>query len=116
MYSLYDPDFTLEYTEADEVIIYHKGKEIAQEVIPGLTGERQLMDVAISILAKMYPEHEYIAIPECARMLNLNRGSIDWIVNHQLILNYHYIAIGGRNFLTAKGVEAIEKKLKEKND
>ena len=62
MYTLYDPDFTAEYTDNDEVIIYHKGKEVAQTIAKDLKTDRQLIDIAISLLNKLYTRKE---VHEC---------------------------------------------------
>lgn len=115
MYTLYDPDFTAEYTDQDEVVIYHKGKEVAQTIAKDLKTDRQLIDIAISLLNKLYTRKEYMSATEAADLLNVSRMSVHWIAENQLVLNYHYIMIGKKKYFTPKGFEVLEQRYKEKN-
>ena len=115
MYTLYDPAFTVEYTDQDEVVVYHKGKEIAQAVIPGIEKEQVLLDKAIELLSQVYPDHGYVSAQEAANMFGLLRGSIHYLMEKHMVINYHYVVIGKGKFLTPEGIKAIERN-KEKND
>lgn len=114
MYTLYDPDFTVEYTEDDEVIVYHKGEEVAQAVIPEIEKEQVLFNKAIELLSQAYPPHNYISAQEAADMFGMLRGSMHYLIDRNLVLNYHYISIGKAKFLTPEGIAAIENA--KKND
>ena len=115
MYTLYDPTFTVEYTDQDEVIVYANGQEVAQEIIPGIEKEQILFDKAIELLSQVYPPHNYISAQEAANMFGLLRGSIHYLMEKHMVINYHYVVIGKGKFLTPEGIKAIERN-KEKND
>lgn len=114
MYEMYDKNFQVEYTEDDEVIVYLKGKEVAQGIIPDLDTERKLMDAAIELMNGKYPDMKLTSVSDAARFFGLKNWSVHWILINQLILNYHYYMIGKNRYITPEGMEAIEIKQKEK--
>lgn len=116
MYQMYDGDFTVEYTEADEIIVRLYAKLLVYDVVPGLTSERDLLNAAVKMLSTYYPQPRYYSMQEVANLYNMHRGTVDYIATNNLVVGYHYIIIRDKKFLTEKGLSVIAKKYGTKEE
>lgn len=116
MYQLYDSDFSVEYTEADEVIVKLKGEILVYEVVKGLSTEKELTTAAIKMLTPIYPQPIYYSVQDVATLFDLHRGSVDYVLTNNMVQGYHYIAIGAKKFVTEQGIKVIAKKYKKKEE
>ena len=95
MLTLFDPRFTVEYTQEERLVIYCEGKEIVNKRIPGLIFQDDLKREAIRLLNSKYTPHRYYTLTEIAEIAGVTKQGLSFRLP-DMIHGLHYIKGGGR--------------------
>lgn len=110
MIHLFDKSFTVSYTEDDLIIVAKDGKEVLKRKRPNIGSERELKEVAISLLSAKYGKARYYSSTEILHEFKIVQPRLSHITK-ELIAGYHYVRGNLANssvLYTEAGYQAIK--------